>query len=146
VDRVTGSFAWKVGAIAALLGGGFVLWATRDSEPWVRLVLTGGAVLAAFLYGFAWVRVFGSPYDDEELRGVGPLSTLYRQQIADSVYLTAPLGVLVWIVAVVTQLVLGYFSGAAATVGVTGVVVLIVRWLTKPPHRRRRRRRPHQPR
>lgn len=141
-----GRFGTMVAGVTAVLGGGLVLIATWGSELWVRIVVTAAAVLAACLYGFLWERLLGDPRDEEDLRGVGPLSTVGRRDVADSVYLTAPLAVLVWIVVFVTLLMLGRFLQAATMVGVTAVAVLTVRWLvSNPPHRRRRRRRRPQP-
>jgi hypothetical protein len=135
-------FALKIAVVGAVLTGGLALWFVWDWQPWVRAAITGGAVLLAGVYGFAWERVFGSPYDEAELRGVGPLSTVLQRRVADEVYLTAPLAVLFWLLSFLTLLLLGRFLHAAAMVGVTGVVVLTVRWMLKePPHRRRRRRR-----
>ena len=135
-----GSFAWKIAVCTAVPGGVLVLWLTQS------VLLAAATVPAACLYGFAWEHVFGDPCDEEEMTGVGPLSTGALRGFGDSVYLTAPLAILGWIVGFVALLALGCFLHAAAMVGVTGVVVLIVRSLTQaPPHRRRRRRRTQPP-
>jgi len=131
--------ASKIAVCAGIPGAILVLVATHN------VLLAAAAVPVAALYGYAWERLFGDPYDGEELEGVGPLSTGGLRGMADSVYLTAPLGVLVLIVVVVIQLATGHFLWAAATAGATGVAALIARALTetRPPHRRRRRRHPN---
>jgi hypothetical protein len=135
---VVNRFAWKIAAVASVWGAGAVVLLTWHAELGVRVGLTVGAVLAACSYGLAWERLFGSPY--ENLDRVRSVSGAVRRSVEDSVYLTAPMSALIWIGTVLTFVVLGHFLYAAAMVGVTGVIVLIVRALTRePPHRRRRR-------
>ena len=136
---------WEVGGRA-----GLELLEVLQRDPdtsEVPLLMSSDALTRAMVWSAlrAGARSFlMRPYEEEELRGVGPVSTELRHWVANSVYLSAPWGVLIWIVAFVALLVLGYFLHAAAMVGVTGAVVLIVRWLTRePPHRRRRRRQPN---